>query len=253
MRADLRGYGYARHTHDGFVIAVTESGGSHVFSRGVAEPLDTSVLFASNPGEVQASWMSGKSHWQHRSFYLDAIGIAEIGNAIGVPDVPGFMRSFNVDRDLITRFLVLHRLLEESDDAFGEREAFVQAFAELFRRHGSARKHLEPAPRDRALLHRAIRLMQERYAEPLHLDDVAAALGLTPFQLIGLFKRSIGVTPHAYLTQVRLNAARDRLRRRQPIATAAVECGFYDQSALTRHFRRCYAMTPKQFIRSSGL
>ena len=78
MRADLRSYGYARHTHDGYVIAVTESGGSQVFSRGVAEAMDANVLFVSNPAEVQASWMNGTSRWQHRSFYLDATGVAEV-------------------------------------------------------------------------------------------------------------------------------------------------------------------------------
>ena len=31
-------------------------------------------------------------------------------------------------------------------------------------------------------------------------------VGLTPFQLIGLFKRGTGLTPHAYLTQLRLQA-----------------------------------------------
>src|SRR5262245_40791041 len=78
MRADLRSYGYARHTHDGYIIAVTESGGSQVFSRGVAEAMDANVLFVSNPAEVQASWMNGTSCWQHRSFYLDATGVAEV-------------------------------------------------------------------------------------------------------------------------------------------------------------------------------
>jgi len=254
MRADLRGgYGYARHTHDCYVIAVTESGGSQVFSRGVSEAADASVLFVSNPAEVQASWMSGSPRWQHRSFYLDSNGIAEVARSFGLENVPGFMRSFAGDPELITRLLALHRMFEEASDPFGEREAFVETFAKLFRRHGSGRMPIEPGPRDGALLQRAIRLMRERYAEPLLLDDVAEALGLSSFQLIGLFRRGIGLTPHAYLTQVRLDAARKRLRRGHAIASTAVECGFYDQSSLTRHFRRCYAMTPKQFIRSSRL
>jgi AraC-like DNA-binding protein len=161
------------------------------------------------------------------------------------------MQSFNGDRDLIARLLALHRLFEEPADAFREREALVQTFGELFRRHGSRPKRIAPAPRDQVLLDRAIRLMRERFAEPLHLDDIAAELKLSPFQLIGLFKRVIGITPHTYLTQVRLDAARDLLRRGRSIAATAVGCGFYDQSALTRNFRRCYAMTPRQFIRSS--
>ncbi|HWK68136.1 MAG TPA: hypothetical protein VNS34_24700 [Rhizobiaceae bacterium] len=33
---------------------------------------------------------------------------------------------------------------------------------------------------------------------------------------------------------------------------AATESGFYDQSALTRHFKRCYGITPLQFARAVG-
>ena len=79
------------------------------------------------------------------------------------------------------------------------------------------------------------------------LDDVACALGLTKFQLIGLFKRTIGLTPHAYLNNVRLNAACRLLKRGHSLAETAIATGFYDQSAMNRHFKSCYAITPLQF------
>jgi AraC-like DNA-binding protein len=50
-----------------------------------------------------------------------------------------------------------------------------------------------------------------------------------------------------YLTQVRLNMACRHLRRGMPIADVAAATGFYDQSALTNHFRRSYGITPLQF------
>ena len=86
----------------------------------------------------------------------------------------------------------------------------------------------------------------------LHLEELAAAVGLTTFQLIGLFKRTTGLTPHAYLTQIRLGMACRRLRHSQAIAEIATEVGFYDQSALSRHFKRCYGITPLQFARAAA-
>jgi AraC-like DNA-binding protein len=94
--------------------------------------------------------------------------------------------------------------------------------------------------------------MQARHDEELRLDDLAGAVGLTTFQLIGLFKRTTGLTPHSCLTQIRLNAACRRLRRGSSIAEAAALSGFYDQSALTRHFKRCYAITPRQFASAAS-
>jgi AraC-like DNA-binding protein len=95
--------------------------------------------------------------------------------------------------------------------------------------------------------------MQARYAESLLLDDLAAVAGLTVYQLIGLFKRTTGTTPHAQLTHVRLNAACRHLRLGYPIAEAATAAGFCDQSALTRHFKRCFGMTPMQFARAAAV
>ena len=94
-------------------------------------------------------------------------------------------------------------------------------------------------------------VMRERFADSLLLEDLAAIAGLTVFQLIGLFKRTIGTTPHVYLTHVRLNAACRLVRRGLPIAEAATAAGFCDQSALTKHFKRCYGMTPLQFARAA--
>ena len=41
------------------------------------------------------------------------------------------------------------------------------------------------------------------------------------------------------------------LRRARPLADVASDVGFYDQSALTNHFKRCYGITPLQFARAA--
>ncbi|HVY16099.1 MAG TPA: AraC family transcriptional regulator [Rhodopila sp.] len=89
--------------------------------------------------------------------------------------------------------------------------------------------------------------MHARYQDNLGLDELANTVGLTSFQLIGLFKRTIGLTPHAYLVNLRLSAACRRLRHGDALAEVALATGFCDQSALTKHFKRCYGITPLQF------
>ena len=250
MRAEFTAHDYAPHIHDAFVIAMTERGGSRVSSRGVIESIHPGVLFVSNPAETQSSWMNGTEVWCYRSFYLDNAGIEDMARTLSIRSVPYFSRNFFVDAALTRALLRLHELLEHGGDAFAEREAFIRTFAELFRRHGNGGGRIETGPRDRTTLRRVTAIMRERYMETLRLDDLAGAVGLTPFRLIGLFKRTAGITPHAYLTQVRLDAARALLQQRHGLAETAAGCGFYDQSALNRHFKRCYGMTPRQFARS---
>jgi AraC-like DNA-binding protein len=166
--------------------------------------------------------------------------------------VPYFTRNMFGDGDLIAGFLALHRALEGGRDLLHERELLIGSFGRLFRRRGSGGGRIAPAPRDRALLRKVVELMNARYADDLRLEELSAEAGLTPFQLIGLFKRTTGLPPHAYLTQVRLGAACRALRRGVPIAQAAAACGFYDQSALTNRFKRCYGITPLQFARAAA-
>jgi AraC-like DNA-binding protein len=131
-------------------------------------------------------------------------------------------------------------------------EGLATTFGRLFRRHGEGGRRLARPPRDAVLVRRVAELMHDRLADDLRLADLAAAAGLTPFQLIGLFNRTTGLSPHAYLTQLRLADARGRLGRGEPIAAAAAYAGFYDQSALTRHFKRAYGITPGQYAEAVG-
>lgn len=94
-----------------------------------------------------------------------------------------------------------------------------------------------------------------RCTEKLTLAELANSVGLTSFQTIGLLKRTFGITPHVLLTRLRLDLACNHLRRGLSLAESACAVGFYDQSALTRHSKHCYGITPLQFwvaVRTRG-
>jgi AraC-like DNA-binding protein len=252
MCADFASHDYAPHTHDGFVVAVTEFGGARIKSRGVVETAQPSHLFVSNPEEPQSSWMGGSRRWRYRSIYFGPPALDVVARGLGIAAVPYFMRNMLSDSELANDFARLHRALEAGGDRLREHELLIGACGPLFRRHGSGGGRIEPAPRDRTLVRRVVDVMQGRLAEGPQLEELAQVAGLTIFQLIGLFKRTIGTTPHAHLTQLRLRLASRYLAHGHPIVEAANAAGFCDQSALTRHFKRCYGITPLQFARASA-
>lgn len=252
LRADFTTHEYPPHTHDALVVAVTEQGGSVIKSRGEVSEAHASTLYVFNPMEPHAGWMGWSERWRYRSLYLTQMALDRVALELGLEAIPYFTRNLFADRDLIQGFLDMHRAIEQGRDVFLERELLVGTFGRLFQRHGSGGSRIEPAPHDRLLLARVAERMRADYASELQLEDLAAAVGLTTFQLIGLFKRTTGLTPHAYLTQVRLGMACRRLRHSQAIAEIATEVGFYDQSALSRHFKRCYGITPLQFARAAA-
>ncbi len=251
LRADFTTHAYPPHSHEAFVVAVTETGGSIIKSRGQVEEAHPSTLFVFNPAEPHAGWMGWSHRWRYRSLYLTQSAIDAVARGLGIGHVPYFTHNMFADADLIAGFLSLHHALEDGPDVLHEQELLVGTFGRLFQRHGSGGGRIAAAPRDDAMLRTVIDIMRARHAETLHLDALARAVGLTAFQLIGLFKRTIGLTPHAYLTQVRLNAACRHLRHGTPPADVATQSGFYDQAALNKHFKRCYGITPLQFARAA--
>ncbi|WP_437842495.1 helix-turn-helix transcriptional regulator [Sorangium sp. So ce1153] len=101
-----------------------------------------------------------------------------------------------------------------------------------------------------ASLRRAFELIRERFVTALSLDEIALHVGLDQFQLIRAFRDQLGVTPYAYVTQLRIGRARALLTRGVPPSEIAARVGLYDQSQLNRHFKRIVGVTPGQFARA---
>lgn len=95
---------------------------------------------------------------------------------------------------------------------------------------------------------RVLDLIAEQFHQPLTLQQLAATYGQNELRFLRDFTRSIGLTPHAYLIEVRLQAARQMIERTdQPLASIALEAGFAHQSHMGSAFRKHLAMTPSQY------
>jgi AraC-like DNA-binding protein len=97
-----------------------------------------------------------------------------------------------------------------------------------------------------------IELMQARLAEPLGLDDLAAAAGLSPFHFLRSFRAAHHATPREMLMALRLLRAKHLLRGGAAPADVAAAVGLADQAHLTRAFARRYGVTPARYQQQSG-
>jgi AraC-like DNA-binding protein len=73
---------------------------------------------------------------------------------------------------------------------------------------------------------------------------LAAISGLTECHLIRAFHLEFGLPPHAYHLRLRLAAASELLSQGVTVSSVAYECGFADQSHLSRRFKEVFGVTP---------
>jgi AraC-like DNA-binding protein len=86
------------------------------------------------------------------------------------------------------------------------------------------------------------------YGRDITLDDLAEVAQFSPYHLLRTFRSSVGLTPHAYLIQIRIEEGKRLLRTGNPISDVSATTGFTDQSHFTRHFKRIMGITPGQYF-----
>lgn len=112
---------------------------------------------------------------------------------------------------------------------------------------GSGELDEDPAP-EWILQAREIILDNARVAG-LEIREVARACGVHPVSLARRYRRHFGVSPAFALRQARVTKAAAAIGRGPDLAETADECGFADQSHLTRDFRSVFGLSPARYRR----
>ena len=112
---------------------------------------------------------------------------------------------------------------------------------------------LAPAPQahgglSAGAMRRVREYLDVHLGESIDLSMLAGVAGLSVHHFARQFKQSIGVTPHHYLTQKRVERAQEMLAQTElSLSEIAYATGFADQSHLARHFRHMLGTTPSEF------
>jgi AraC-like DNA-binding protein len=107
-------------------------------------------------------------------------------------------------------------------------------------------------PRQGTPLGAARDYLRAHSSEPVTIAELADMMGLAESHLIRAFHREFGLPPHAYQMRLRLAAASELLTSGLSVSTVAFECGFADQSHLSRNFKAVYGLTPAAWTTAVG-
>lgn len=239
---------YAPHAHDTYSIGAIEHGAQISTIKGSRESTGPGSLYLINPGEVHDGAPAG-SGYRYRMIYPDATlmrSVLEDVTGRAVNGTPAFRTHLPVDPEIARTFQIAHRRLEANVGLLEADEGMFAVLVGLFRRHGEA-IIIPPETRERSAVWHARDYLAENYESDMGLEELARIAGLSRAHLIRAFRKEFHITPHAFLTDVRIRQARRLLRVGAPPATVAMECGFADQAHFTRHFKARTGVTPGQY------
>ncbi|HYW33359.1 MAG TPA: AraC family transcriptional regulator [Gemmatimonas sp.] len=248
---------FPAHAHETFAIGVVVRGTSATRYRGAIDVHRPGGLIVIEPGEIHTGEPRDGDGWGYRMIYPSAAQLAALSmTPIELVSAPGLSAgSFIADPLLAERFLAAHELLQRSQDDASAPEDTVRGsvlmtdvLCDLTTVLTAERQSTPQALDERPVAVRVVcDFLEANYASRVSLSQLTALVSLSPFQLIRVFRRNVGVTPYAFLALIRVQRARELLRTGVPATHVAFATGFCDQSHFTRVFRHIAGMTPGQY------
>lgn len=248
-------YLFPPHFHHAYCIWLNTIGGEYYQHRGNSYILQPDNFGIIAPGEVHENYACDNNDRSLVTFYLDPEKLHNVGSQLKGTEVAetAFRTDLYKDTESLKGLIALHQLLGSSHSTLERESAFLEMFAQLIKRHGVSRAEEIKVGSEFARVEQIIELFHAHLSEDLSLEDLAARFDCTPYHLIRFFKKAVGLSPHAYLVQLRLEKAKQLLNQGFSIADAALETGFADQSHLTRHFKTKFGLPPGTYRRQLNL
>lgn len=244
LAATFRTHRYALHTHDTYVVGAIVAGCETWNVRGARRYARPGDLVFVHPQEVHDGEPYGAGYCYRMTYPTAALlhGVATEISGRQTVGTPFFAEPVVADARGAALVVAAHRAVEAGGDVLAADELLSRAYAHCLVRH--ARVAPSSVGREPGAVGRVKAVLAERHAEDLPLAALAAEAGLSPHHLIRAFRRDTGLTPHAWLLSVRVEAAKVRLRRGEAPADVATATGFCDQPHLTRAFKARVGVTP---------
>jgi AraC-like DNA-binding protein len=252
MTASFADHAFERHSHDCFAVGVTTYGIQRFHCKGRRHDSRPGDLVLFNPDEDHDGNPGTPEGFRYTIWYVPDAFVRDCLDAdAGLPGGPYFAAPHVTDARMATAFARLMHGLSDAPHESLRKEARMRALlTALLARHGERpASGLAPRRVNAACLKRVKDYIHAHYQRDVTSAELAAVAGLSRAHLSRAFNAAFHVPPHVYLNAVRVARAQVLMRAGLPLATVAFECGFADQSHLSRRFKGSVGVTPGDWRR----
>lgn len=240
---------FSRHVHWVFSLGVIEEGTRLLDFQGCKYEIQPGMVKVISPGEVHSGCAADEKGYTVRTIRLEKDYyfslVYQITGLSG--EAPYFPERVFTDPALYRNIIRLHKLLGGKGTKLEKEYLLLETLSQLIQNHAREKAQDLPTGTSDTSLSLVCDYLKCHISENVSLEELARIGYMSAFHLARLFTREIGVPPHVYQVQLRLNKALELLRSGKPVSSVALETGFFDQSHFTRAFKKKFGITPGQY------
>jgi AraC-like DNA-binding protein len=248
LEARFTTHAFARHWHAYYVIGLVEAGAQSFHCQHANHLTPPGGLILLNPGEAHTGEAATRSGFAYRALYPTVEHMAQAMAELGQSDQLPFFRATRVDDPQLSALTrQMHASIAAGEPALARETRWLALLTALLRHYGTEHRDLCRAGAEPLAVAQTRDYLEAHYAEPVRLATLAAHVHFSPYHLVRVFHRALGLPPHAYLESVRIRHAQRLLATGLPPAVVAYATGWSSQSHFTARFRRIIGITPGRY------
>lgn len=242
---------FSRHVHEGFCIGVIEEGAQRFYRTGGEHVAPKGDIILVNADEVHTGSSAVETGWRYRAIYPTPEIFYEVTRDLTTVQgtAPWFREAVLHDEGLAQQLGLLFDLLEQPQNTLLKQSLFLSTIAWLVAQYSQARPPVTEFSSAKQRILKVKELMASMPEHEFSLVELATIANLSQWHFLRQFKQYVGLSPHAWLVQVRLQKSQKLLRQGWSLSEISQQCGFSDQSHFSRHFRRTFGISPGGYMR----
>lgn len=244
---------FPKHCHESvYILGLMDHGASYcVGEEDAGSIVQSNEAFMINPGQVHSGVPITSEGISYSLLSVDTSFMGELASDLLETDgvLPEFNKIVDSNKAINQKLRELFQILQTNQDNLQTESELNEALSVLINHYSSI--HSKPLLKgeEKKRLKLAKDYLSSNLSEKMTLSEVAEQVKLSQYYFTRLFKKKTGISPHAYRTQLRLDAAKNLLKKGRNFSDIAVSTGFTDQSHFTNTFKAYMGITPGQYLK----
>lgn len=237
---------YKTHIHNNFSIGAIKQGKRSFIFKNSEEIICPDMLAIINANEIHScNSIDIDTRSEYYMLYLDNDWCLEIQSSIfkDIDKLQNFPMHLIKNKQFFDEYILVCELLFSNEFHLKKEELLIQFISKLFIEYFN----LSTLQTQNTKLKNIISYMNDNIHLNINLEEISKEFNINKYHLIRTFNKEYGLSAHAYFLNLKINKAKELLRKGYSLVDTALELGFSDQSHFHKNFTKIVAATPREY------